>query len=114
MDRLGMQYEVRDKIETNPDLLRLRGFSGERPERICTNLVPLDPPFPFFFCDYAPFLKERLRPSSFQVPDRLKRTNFVYGLSRYDASMRVIEALGLNLPPIKYMPAAEDGAHLFS
>ena len=64
-------YEERAKIEPDPALLALRGFPPEdatSPQAICTNLYPEAPPFPFFLCLYAPFLKARLAPSNFAHP----------------------------------------------
>lgn len=68
---LGLAYEEREKIEPDPKLLALRGFSAEdakSPQRICTNQLPADPPYPFFHCCYSPFLKERLAPERFRQP----------------------------------------------
>lgn len=61
-----------EKIEPNPELLRLRGFSeaeSQTPQRICTNLFPTEPsPIDFFVCDYVPFLRDRLAPGHFPKP----------------------------------------------
>lgn len=54
-------YRIAVKTEADPELLRLRGFSGEREEVICTNGFPPEgDPFDHFFCRYAPFLADRL------------------------------------------------------
>jgi hypothetical protein len=71
LNDLGLMYEEREKIEPDPSLLALRGFPPElasSPQRICTNQLPVDPPYPFFHCCYAPFLKERLAPERFDQP----------------------------------------------
>ena len=68
---LGLAFEEWEKIEPDPSLLALRGFPPElasSPQRICTNQLPNDPPYPFFHCCYAPFLKERLAPERFEQP----------------------------------------------
>ncbi|GEM_PF-4602172 len=60
-----------EKVEPDPVLLALRGFPPERaakPQTICTNLHPADPPYPFFLCLYTPFLKARLATSNFAQP----------------------------------------------
>lgn len=64
-------FEERVKVEPDPALLTLRGFPpsmAATPQTICTNLHPLDPPYPFFLCLYAPFLKARLAPANFATP----------------------------------------------
>lgn len=59
---LGVRTNIREKIESNPDLLRLRGFTNiHEPQLICRNLeLTSDFPIPMFLCEYSPFLKERL------------------------------------------------------
>ena len=67
----GLEYEEREKVESDPALLTLRGFPpalASEPQTICTNLYPTDPPYPFFVCRYAPFLRERLAPANFPRP----------------------------------------------
>lgn len=68
----GITFRRLEKVESNPELLLLRGFSAQeslQPQPICTNLLPENPtPFDFFLCDYAPFLKARLGPDSFDAP----------------------------------------------
>ena len=67
----GMAFEEREKLEPDPALLTLRGFTPEmaaEPQTICTNLHPKDPPYPFFLCRYAPFLRDRLAPERFASP----------------------------------------------
>ncbi|HEY0868374.1 MAG TPA: hypothetical protein VGE01_13395 [Fimbriimonas sp.] len=106
LDRFGIAYEVREKVEPDPSLLRLRGFSeteSEVPQPICTNVVPLDPPFPFFFCEYAPALKRRLAPGRFTVPHQVRE--LVYGLRDRPLALE----LGLEAPPLRFVEAAEDG-----
>lgn len=62
--RHGVQTRRFDKVEPNPELLALRGFTGgqlQTPQLICQNLL-LESDFavPLFLCDYTPFLKDRL------------------------------------------------------
>lgn len=61
-----------EKVEPDPELLRLRGFPADQvgtPQPICTNVLPEGPtPFDFFFCDYAPFLRDRLGPRALVSP----------------------------------------------
>ena len=67
----SLQYEEREKVESDPSLLTLRGFPpamAATPQTICTNLYPKDPPYPFFLCRYAPFLRGRLTPARFPRP----------------------------------------------
>jgi hypothetical protein len=114
LSEAGLAYEVREKVEPDADLLRLRGFSeadAAHPQRICTNVVPTDPPFPFFFCDYAPFLKVRLDPARFEVPRPV--TELRFGLSDFKVSMRLVEQLGLALAPIRFEPAEKNGAEIW-
>lgn len=58
-----------EKWESNPDLLRLRGFSvqeSKTPQLICTNAYPSgDIPIDFFLCKYSRALGQRLTASSF-------------------------------------------------
>ncbi|RYG27194.1 hypothetical protein EON82_00315 [bacterium] len=71
LNDLGLAFGEREKIEPDPSLLALRGFPPEvaaSPQRICTNQLPVEPPYPFFHCCYAPFLKERLAPEGFCQP----------------------------------------------
>ena len=68
---IPLAFEERAKLEPDPALLALRGFPPERtrePQTICTNLYPLDAPYPFFLCLYVPFLKARLAPANFAAP----------------------------------------------
>ena len=69
--RHGLAFEDREKVESDPARLALRGFPSDKaatPQTICTNLYPADPDYPFFLCLYAPFLKSRLAPSNFAQP----------------------------------------------
>jgi hypothetical protein len=66
--REGIPVRRFEKIEPNPELLRLRGFDEEdakSPQLICTNLL-LDEPRPveMFLCLYTPFLSKRLGPTN--------------------------------------------------
>ena len=70
-DAMPFRFTVRDKVEPDAALLALRGFPPEdtdEPQPICTNLYPTGPPYPFFLCLYAPFLKARLAPENFARP----------------------------------------------
>ncbi|RYG36635.1 hypothetical protein EON81_09170 [bacterium] len=62
--REGLKPRIAPKVETDPELLALRGFPESMrvgPQRICTNVIPDgDPALDFFLCEYAPLLKERL------------------------------------------------------
>lgn len=56
---VGYQRSV--KTASDPELLRLRGFPGDREELICRNGFPPDgAALDHFFCDYVPSLRERL------------------------------------------------------
>ncbi len=61
--------EWSQKIESNPALLAMRGFPRSeinQPHIICRNTAMTEHPIPHFFCDYVPFLKERLHPQKFR------------------------------------------------
>jgi hypothetical protein len=71
-DKVGVQTRAFDKIEADPALLALRGFTEEAlagPQLICRNLL-LESEFPIdmFLCDYSPGLRERLAPDRFPMP----------------------------------------------
>lgn len=63
-ENLGVQTRRFDKLEPDPDLLALRGFTGvqlETPQVICRNLLlESEFPVPMFLCEYTPFLRNRL------------------------------------------------------
>ncbi len=67
----GLDADVKEKWESNPELLALRGFDPEEcksPQLICRNATfgPQDRmPVDFFDCEYSPKLKQRLAPSAF-------------------------------------------------
>lgn len=66
-----LDFEGREKIESDSNLLALRGFPPEMastPQIICYNLYPEDPPYPFFLCAYSRFLEEHLAPARFRAP----------------------------------------------
>jgi|GEM_PF-1567383 len=69
LSEVGVATVLREKMEPDPELLRLRGFSeqdAQTPQLICRNLLLEKPaPFDFFLCDYAQFLRDRLAPSAF-------------------------------------------------
>ena len=65
---LGVPTHLFDKLESNPTLLEMRGFEGDRlgsEQLICRNLL-LDSEFeiPMFLCGYVPMLKDRLGSSN--------------------------------------------------
>lgn len=99
LSSLGIEHEVRMKTESDPDLLRLRGFSGDNPELICTNIVPLDNDYPFFLCLYAPYLKTRLSPASFSVNAPILSTEVRW--PRH-LDRQLIETIGLNATGIQW------------
>lgn len=96
----GIEFDRFEKVEPDPELLRLRGFSKAdcgTPQLICTNLVPLEQeslPFEFFLCDYAPFLKAWLSPEH----PRFERVNGVYrieyGTPDVSGGQELLSALG--------------------
>lgn len=68
LSRVG---RVSEKIEGDPERLAARGFPPEitgEPQRICTNAFPAGAAWPWFVCDYAPLLRERLGPGAFAAP----------------------------------------------
>jgi len=80
--RAGLSAIVVNKTESDPEKLRLRGFSereSQTPQWICRNLVPERPedlPFDFFICEYAPFLKRHLSPEN----PRLETADQIIGI----------------------------------
>lgn len=67
----GLTYQIKKKVEPDPQLLALRGFPETMqkvPQEICTNQLPVEPPYPFFLCSYVPFLRDRLAPERFAAP----------------------------------------------
>lgn len=108
----GVEVDVFDKWETDPERLRQRGYpesEAAEPQRICRNLYPKGPfPIAFFVCDYAPHLRARLSPEAFSgVPpvDEIvlglphpetdaERVNALFGLPSTDGKprLRVAEA----------------------
>jgi hypothetical protein len=88
LERVGIRSYEDEKMESDPELLRLRGFPGaaaQVSQLICRNLLPLDPgplqPYPveFFFCDYSPFLKEWLSPEHPRLQTESRVTRILYG-----------------------------------
>ncbi|HVT14290.1 MAG TPA: hypothetical protein VHE55_18650 [Fimbriimonadaceae bacterium] len=85
LKRQGIACHSFDKIEPNPELLRLRGFSGEEarmPQLICTNILldkPAETPFDFFCCSYSPFLEGWLSPDHPRLRMARRVTRVVYG-----------------------------------
>lgn len=69
---MGVETRFFDKMEADPNLLALRGFSTEdqiHPQLICRNLLLVsDFPVDMFLCDYSPSLKSRLAPERFPMP----------------------------------------------
>jgi hypothetical protein len=66
---LGLDMQTKEKWESDPDLLRLRGFSEDECQTrqlICRNAYPSDEtPIGFFLCEYSQLLGKRLAPSAF-------------------------------------------------
>ncbi|MBN9501859.1 MAG: hypothetical protein BGO01_09730 [Armatimonadetes bacterium 55-13] len=64
----GFECHIFDKIEPDPELLALRGFDAakaELPQRICRNILfDKATAIPMFFCEYVPFLRQRLGPQN--------------------------------------------------
>ena len=69
LQKLGFPLRVADKWESNPELLKLRGFHErdcQTPQLICQNAFPESKSsFDFFICAYSEFLKMHLVPSAF-------------------------------------------------
>lgn len=91
----GISVEVFDKWESDPALLRLRGFDAaesQSPQLICRNAYPTEEPaFPFFFCAYSPPLAKRLAPFSF--PDLHPVTHVMVATPNPAADWRRIDDL---------------------
>ncbi len=77
-ESLSVPMRIAEKWESDPALLRLRGFSGQesqQPQLICRNAYPIGvQPFDFFLCEYSPGLKTRLAPKSQEVSQILLAT----------------------------------------
>jgi hypothetical protein len=102
---LGLEVEIVEKWEDNPELLARRGFEPDGgPQLICRNAYPSgDIPFPFFFCEYAPPLRRRLGPEAFRnlapithvtlaTPTPGKdwfRIDLLFGLPRYRFNVEI-------------------------
>ena len=68
---LSSYGRVVEKIESDPAKLAARGFPLEMrrgPQKICTNAFPAQASWPWFVCDYAPFLRELLGSGRFASP----------------------------------------------
>ena len=91
--------KIEEKWESDPALLRLRGFGADgarTPQLICRNAYPSDDvPFPFFLCEYAPKLKARLSPSAF--PSLPSVNEIILGLPNPHADWSQLDRL-LGLP----------------
>lgn len=91
----GLSAKVFDKFESDPNLLKLRGFSGAQTELICRNLVPEgELPFDFFICDYSPFLKEWLSPRHPRLHTSHHVVALEYGCPDPDGASRLLSSLG--------------------
>lgn len=66
----NLRLRIVEKWESDPKLLRLRGFGGDlvhSPQLLCRNAYPSgDIPVGFFLCEYAPSIQQRLAPASFR------------------------------------------------
>ncbi len=112
-DRLVLVFEPaesvdthrwQEKIEPNPALLRLRGFDREAvksPQLICRNSPVVEEPIPHFFCDYVPFLKERLRPSAFSLFAGLELDRIPIFATEIPENLRVPEISWQDKSPIE-------------
>lgn len=98
--RAGFACHEFDKLEPDPALLRLRGFSREdakAPQAICTNVLLGDPtaaPFDFFTCSYSPFLKEWLSSDHPRLETPTLVTRILYGTPQPQAAVRLLASLG--------------------
>ncbi len=116
-ERLSIPYEVQEKIETDPALLRLRGWDEEaarRPERLCTNLFPDRSriAWDYFVCEYAPFQRDRLAPAAFETPGRNRVVEVCCGTPKTWEAAQEITKLGLEdrktSPEVTFVPHHED------
>lgn len=94
----GVPYATSEKVEPDPELLRLRGFdeaAARTPQSICTNVVPAreDLPFDFFFCAYAPFLKGWLSPAHPRLETRERVSRIVVGTPDPASAGELLERL---------------------
>jgi catechol 2,3-dioxygenase-like lactoylglutathione lyase family enzyme len=96
-----------EKIEPDPALLRLRGFAEtETPQRICTNLFPLEPaPIDFFVCEYVPFLRDRLTPARFPMPHG-EVVAITVPVPEPEAATTFLQHLGYAGIPLKFIQGA--------
>ena len=59
----GIPYETFEKVESNDELLRLRGLpAGQGPQLLCVNTIPQESAleFPLFACKYALAIRDKL------------------------------------------------------
>lgn len=95
----GLSYEEYEKVEADPGLLRLRGFSdadAATPQQICVNLAPTgrDLPFDFFACQYSPFLRDWLSPGNHRLlPAGREVRKIVYGTPQPEEAEKLLESL---------------------
>ena len=96
----GIEFNRFEKIESDPALLRLRGFSetvSATPQPICTNLAPRDSealPFEFFLCGYAPFLRAWLSPDHPRFAALPRVNRILYGTPDVVGARQLLDALG--------------------
>jgi len=99
-EREGIPYEVFEKKEADPALLRLRGMRADDGEQLlCINFLPLDRaalPFPFFACDYEPGVKARLSFPAAIMPDGNELQEVVIGVPDPAAMTSQLERLGID------------------
>jgi hypothetical protein len=96
LDSLGIPYRMFEKIESNPALLMARGFTQvNTPQLICANLIPEsnDLPFRFFFCEYAPFLKQWLSPNHPRFAGTRQVTTILWHAEEPNEAHNLFEAL---------------------
>lgn len=94
----GIPFEVFEKRESNPDLLRLRGLPDRHgPQLLCTNVIPEERSlmFPFFGCTYAPILRERLSPNRLTPAEGNRVMEIVIGHPDPEKLMDQLSTLGI-------------------
>jgi hypothetical protein len=96
----GIEFERFEKVESDPGLLRLRGFTeadSATPRWICTNLAPRNSEalaFEFFLCDYSPFLRAWLSPDHPRFAGLSRVNRILYGTPDVVGARQLLDALG--------------------
>lgn len=98
LEREGISARRFEKIEEDPEKLALRGFPHDltaAPQLICTNVLPnAQPPFGFFFCAYAPFLRDWLSPSHPRLQTQATLAEIVLAAEDPEAAKSLVQRLG--------------------